>query len=71
MSAAVDSQLAEQYSNLLLQTFAQRKKQALDAYKTFASATTQPLPGNVEAVKPYLEKIKTLFGAEDGQGGAK
>jgi hypothetical protein len=25
----------------------------------------QPLPGNVEVVKPYLEKIKALFGDED------
>src|SRR5882672_48930 len=38
MSAAVDSQLAQQYSNLLSQTFNTRKKQALDAYKIFAGA---------------------------------
>jgi len=33
MSAAVDSQLTQQYSNLFSQTFNTRKKQALDAYQ--------------------------------------
>ena len=47
MSSAVDSQLTQQYSNLLSQTFNARKKQALDAYQVFASATSPTLPNGV------------------------
>ncbi len=44
MSAAVDSQLAQQYTNLLAQTFQTRKKQAIDAYNIFHTATSAALP---------------------------
>lgn len=46
------------------------KKSALkDLDEQFAALESfQPLPGNVEAVKPYLDKIKDLFG-DDEQGG--
>jgi uncharacterized protein (DUF1501 family) len=54
MSAAVDSQLAEQYSNLLAQTFNVRKKQAMDAYQTFATATAPALPASVTFPNTYL-----------------
>ncbi len=54
MSAAVDSQLAEQYSNVLAQTFNQRKKQALDAYQTFATATAPALPSGVTFPNTYI-----------------
>lgn len=54
MSAAVDSQLAEQYSNLLAQTFMQRKKQALDAYQAFAAATSPALPNGVTFPNTYI-----------------
>ncbi len=47
LGAAVDSQLAQQYSNLLAQTFNTRKKQALEAYHDFSIATAGPLPGGV------------------------
>ena len=43
-SAAVDSQLAQQYSNLLMQAFANEKRSALDAYGVFAGATGGALP---------------------------
>lgn len=43
-SAAVDGQLAQQYSNLLAQTFNTRKKQALDAYEIFSTSTSAALP---------------------------
>lgn len=45
------------------------KKSALkDLDEQFAALESfQPLPGNVDAVKPYLDKIKDLFGDEDGQ----
>ncbi len=43
------------------------KKSALkDLDEQFAALESfQPIPGNVEVVKPYLDKIKTLFGDED------
>lgn len=46
------------------------KKAALkDLDEQFAALESfQPLPGNVEAVKPYLEKIKNLFGDDEGGG---
>lgn len=43
-SAAVDSQLALQYNNLFAQTFAKSKKDAVDAYEVFATATAPDLP---------------------------
>jgi hypothetical protein len=50
------------------------KKSALkDLDEQFAALESfQPLPGNVEAVKPYLDKIKDLFGEdESGAGGSQ
>lgn len=47
LSTAVDSQLGQQYSNLLAQTFNTRKRQALDAYKIFSAATAAPLPNGI------------------------
>jgi uncharacterized protein (DUF1501 family) len=44
VSAAVDSQLALTYSNLLEQTLVRRKRAAVDAYALFSSATAAPLP---------------------------
>lgn len=54
MSSAVDSQLAQQYSNLLAQTFTTRKKQALDAYQSFATATAPALPNGVTFPNTYV-----------------
>lgn len=54
LSAAVDSQLALQYSNLLSQAFNQSKRQALDAYDLFSSATNKPLPGTVSFPPTHL-----------------
>ena len=54
MSSAVDSQLAEQYANLLSQTFTQRKKQALDAYQTFAAASAPALPNGITFPSTYI-----------------
>lgn len=45
-SAAIDSQLGLQYSNLFAQAFAKTKKDAFDAYQLFANATSGTLPGN-------------------------
>lgn len=48
------------------------KKSALkDLDEQFAALESfQPLPGNVDAVKPYLDKIKTLFGDDDNDPAA-
>jgi uncharacterized protein (DUF1501 family) len=54
MSAAVDSQLAQQYTSLLAQTFNTRKKQALDAYQTFAAASAPALPNGVTFPATYV-----------------
>jgi len=54
MSTAVDSQLTEQYANVLAQTFITRKKQALDAYQSFAAATAPALPNGVTFPSTYL-----------------
>ncbi len=45
LGTAVDSQLAQQYTNLLAQTFNTRKKQAIDAYHDFSVATAAPVTG--------------------------
>lgn len=47
------------------------KKSALkDLDEQFAALESfQPIPGNVEVVKPYLNKIKALFGDDDAAGG--
>ncbi len=54
MSAAVDSQLTQQYTNVLAQTFNTRKKQALDAYQSFAAASAPPLPAGVTFPNSYV-----------------
>src|SRR3954470_20746435 len=54
MSASVDSQLAQQYTNLLAQTFNTRKKQALDAYQSFATASAPPLPNGITFPNTYV-----------------
>lgn len=54
LSAAVDSQLAQDYSNLLAQTFNSRKKQAMDAYDIFATATAPDLPAGVTFPNTYV-----------------
>lgn len=43
-SQGVDSQLAQQYNNILMQTFNQRKKAAMDAFEVFDTASAPPLP---------------------------
>lgn len=54
LSAAVDGQLAQQYSNVLAQTFNTRKKQALDAYEIFAAASAPALPADVTFPSTYV-----------------
>lgn len=47
LSAAVDSQLAQTYANLLEQTFVTRKREAVAAYARYAEATASPLPEGI------------------------
>ena len=66
-SAAVDSQLAQHYSNLLMQAFANSKRNALDAYDVFHNATNISLPPGVTfpstPLGPELQMIaKTIAG---------
>jgi uncharacterized protein (DUF1501 family) len=46
-SAAIDSQLAQDYSNLLQQTFQKKRRAAQEAYAVYSAATAGTLPGNV------------------------
>ncbi|MGV3664406.1 MAG: DUF1501 domain-containing protein [Prosthecobacter sp.] len=52
LSQGVDSQLAQQYSNVLMQTFNNRKKAALDAYNAFSTATAPALPAEATFPNP-------------------
>lgn len=53
-SQGVDSHLAQQYSNILMQTFNSRKKAALDAYNAFTTATAADLSGNIAFPGTYV-----------------
>ncbi len=66
-SAAIDSQLAQQYSNLFEETFQKKRRTAKDAYALYSSATSAALPGNVTfpntGVGRQLRQIaKTIMG---------
>ena len=70
LSQGVDSQLAQQYSNLLMQTFSMRKKQAIESYNTFAAATSGPLPGAVTFPSSYLgSRLEMVAKAINGRAG--
>ena len=69
MSAAVDSQLAQQYTNLLAQTFNTRKKQALDAYQAFTAASAPALPNGVTFPSTYVgSRLQMIAKAIQGRG---
>ncbi len=68
MSTAVDSQLTQQYSNLLSQTFNSRKKQAIDAFQIFSTASAPALPGSVTFPTTYLgSRLKMIAKAIQGR----
>ncbi len=46
-SAAVDSQLAQDYTNLFQQTFQKKRRAAQDAYALYSTATAGTLPGGI------------------------
>jgi uncharacterized protein (DUF1501 family) len=70
LSQGVDSQLSQQYTNLLMQTFGTRKKQAIDSYQTFAAATAGPLPGNITFPATYLgSRLQMVAKAINGRAG--
>ncbi|MEQ1751340.1 MAG: DUF1501 domain-containing protein [Prosthecobacter sp.] len=70
LSQGVDSQLTQQYSNLLMQTFSSRKKQAIDSYNTFAAATSGALPGAVAFPSTYIgSRLQMVAKAINGRAG--
>lgn len=70
-SQGVDSQLALQYSNVLMQTFNTRKKAALDAYDAFTTATSAALPGGVTFPSTYVgSRLQMIAKAIQGQAHA-
>jgi len=69
LSAAVDSQLTQTYSNLLQQTFVDRKRDAVAAYARYAAATAGALPAGVTFPTTYLgsrlaQVARTIQGRE-------
>jgi uncharacterized protein (DUF1501 family) len=70
-SQGVDSQLAQQYSNALMQTFNTRKKSALDAYDAFTTATSPALPGGVTFPSTYVgSRLQMIAKAIQGHANA-
>ncbi|MCW5553726.1 MAG: DUF1501 domain-containing protein [Verrucomicrobiae bacterium] len=68
LSSAVDSQLTQQYGNLLAETFNVRKKQALDAYQVFAGATAPDLPAGVNFPNTHLgNRLRMIAKAIQGR----
>jgi uncharacterized protein (DUF1501 family) len=47
LSNGIDSQLSQHYANLLQETYAQKRRQAQDAWELYAAATANPLPGGI------------------------
>ncbi|MBX7208561.1 MAG: DUF1501 domain-containing protein [Verrucomicrobiaceae bacterium] len=69
LGAAVDSQLAQQYTNLLQQTFNTRKKQALDAYHDFSNATATPVAGVTFPQTSLGYRMRMIARAIQGRAG--
>ncbi|MCX6858004.1 MAG: DUF1501 domain-containing protein [Verrucomicrobia bacterium] len=70
-SQGVDSQLAQQYSNALMQTFNTRKKSALDAYNAFTTATSAALPDGVTFPSTYVgSRLQMIAKAIQGHANA-
>ncbi len=70
LSQGVDSQLAQQYSNLLEQTFNTRKKQAMDAYNVFANSTSGSLPSGITFPGTYIgSRLAMVAKAIQGRAG--
>ncbi|MEI6533855.1 MAG: DUF1501 domain-containing protein [Verrucomicrobiaceae bacterium] len=70
LSQGVDCQLAQQYSNLLEQTFNTRKKQAMDAYNVFANATSASLPNGITFPATYIgSRLAMVAKAIQGRAG--
>ena len=66
-SAAVDGLLAKNYSNLLQQTYQQKRRTAQEAYSLYHGATAGTLPGNIvfpnTALGRQLRQVcKTIMG---------
>jgi uncharacterized protein (DUF1501 family) len=70
VSAAVDSQLALTYSNLLEQTFVTRKRASVEAYALFSGATSAPLPSGVTFPNTALgRQLQMVARAIQGRAG--
>lgn len=70
-SQGVDSQLALQYNNVLMQTFNARKKAALDAYNAFTTATSADLPSGVSFPGTYVgSRLQMIAKAIQGHANA-
>jgi len=66
--AAIDSQLSQTYKNILENTYSKMKRNSLDAYEEFKSATGLPMPadtlGDGELGKSLRQIAKVINGRE-------
>lgn len=64
--AAIDSQLAQNYKNILETTYSRMKRNSLDAYNEFSQATSLPMPddtlGNGDLGKSLRQIAKVING---------
>lgn len=74
-SAAIDSQLASTYQNLLQQTFLKKRKEAASAYSIYSAATAGALPGNVvwpnTIVGRQLKQVAKSIMGRNGMGASR
>jgi uncharacterized protein (DUF1501 family) len=68
--AAIDSQLAQDYTNLLQQTFQKKRRAAQEAYAVYSAATAAALPGNVVFPNTYVgRQLRQVAKAIMGRNG--
>jgi len=68
-SAALDSQMAQEYQNLFQKSFAKSKKDAIDAYDAFTAATNVTLPSTITwPSTPLANQLKMVAKTIAGRG---
>lgn len=75
VGAAVDNQLAQEYTNVLQQTFQKKRRAAQDAYAIYSAATAAALPGNVvfpsTALGRQLRQVAKAIMGRNGLGAVR
>ncbi len=58
--AAIDNQLAQEYSNVLEKTYSRMKRNSIDAYDQFSTATASPLPADSLGTGPLGNSLRQI-----------